>query len=333
MRTMFRYSLVVAAALFLTAGTASASWADKMFDELSKDFGSVPRGPMLKHYFRITNNTKDTVTIGEYPRVSCGCVSPRVLKTTLKPGEETHLYATMDTNRFSGPKSVTIFVQISSATSTEEVRLWVQANGRNDFNVGPDTLAMGTVKRGSSPSAAVTVTFYGMPDTKITDVKSESNYVKTEIKAVKSSNGEATFELKASLRSDTPVGKWYSDIWVKTNNPAIPQIRVPLTVDIESALSVSPDVVTLGKVKMDSENERRVVVRGTSPFKVVDIEGVDEVLSVKDSTEEAKQVHVLTVKLKPTATGELNRKIKVKTDLKEEGEIDFRVTGTVGPKE
>ena len=236
----------------------------------------------------------------------------------------------MDTTRFVGPKTVTIFVQFSTP-SFEEVRLWVQANGRNDFAVAPDTLAMGSIKRGSSPSAAVVVTFYGMPDTKITEVKTESNYIQTEVKAIKTEGGEAAFELKASLRSDTPTGKWYSDVWLKTNNPSIPQLRVPLTVEVESALSVSPDLVSIGQLKVEAESERRVVIRGAQPFKITEIEGTDDVLSVKDSTEEAKPIHVLTVKFKPTASGELKRKIKVKTDLKEENVIDFQVTATVMP--
>jgi hypothetical protein len=317
------------AASLLAVETASASWADKMFDELTKDFGSVPRGPMLKHYFRVVNNTNEPVTISNV-RVSCGCTNATALKTYLKPGEETHIYATMDTTRFVGPKTVTIFVQFSSP-SFEEVRLWVQANGRDDFKVGPDTLALGQVKRGSNPSAAVVVTFYGLQDTKITEVKTESNYIHTVVKPVKTDSGENAFELKASLRSDTPAGKWYSDVWLKTNNPSLPQIRVPLTVEIESALSVSPDVVSIGQMKVNGESERRVVIRGAQAFKVTKIEGADEVLTIKDSTEEAKSIHVLTVKIKPTKAGEVKRKIKVKTDLKEENEIDFQVTATIMP--
>jgi hypothetical protein len=326
---MLRYSLVLAVGL-LAAGTASASWADKLFEEVSKDFGSVPRGPTLKHYFRVVNNTKEVVTISNV-RASCNvCTRADALKMVLKPGEDTSVLVQMDTTKFTGPKSVTVTVQFSSP-SFEEVRLWVQANARNDFTVGPDTLAMGQVKRGSSPSAAVTVTFYGLPDTKITEVKAESNYIQTEVKAAKAQGTEVAFELKASLRPDTPVGKWYSDVWLKTNNPAIPQIRVPLTVEVESALSVSPDLVALGPVKVNGENERRVVIRGAQPFKVTAIEGADEEVIVKDSTDGAKQVHVLTVRIKPTKAGDVKRKIKVKTDLKEEGEVDFNVTASITP--
>src|SRR5262249_60707057 len=95
--------------------------------------------------------------------------------------------------------------------------------------------------------------------------------------------------------------------------------------------SAGAEVGTLGEGKVNGETERRVVARGAQPFKVPAIEGGDEELTVKDSTDEAKQVHVLTVKIKPTTAGDLKRKIKVKTDLKEEGEVDFNVTATITP--
>src|SRR5262249_47434155 len=150
-------------------------WADGLFSELSKDFGHVSRGPTLKHYFRVSNNTKSTVVISSV-RVSCGCVSATLSNNTLRPGESTTLEARMDTTRFVGPKTVTIFVQCGEPTA-QEVRLWVQANARSDFVLTPDTLTLGQVKRGSSPSAASTLTFYGHPGAKITKVTAESNYI------------------------------------------------------------------------------------------------------------------------------------------------------------
>src|SRR5262245_8431126 len=158
---MSRYRLVLVAALGLASPAGAATWAEGLFDALSKDFGSVPRGPLLAHDFRVTNNTKSAVTISSV-RVSCGCVTALARASTLKPGESTTVYATMDTTRFVGAKVVTIFVQFSQP-QFEEVRLLVQANGRTDFLVTPDTLRFGPVKRGTSPTTSTTVTFYGHP--------------------------------------------------------------------------------------------------------------------------------------------------------------------------
>ena len=61
-----------------------------------------------------------------------------------------------------------------------------------------------------------------------------------------------------------------------------------------------------------------------TPFKITAIKGTDDQLTVKDSTDEAKALHVLTVKLKAAKPGESSRTIRVITDLKEDGEIEFQ---------
>jgi hypothetical protein len=328
MATMFRYSFVLVLGLLAAGPAAAASWADGMFDESSKDFGSVARGPALSHPFRVKNNTKDDVNISNV-RVSCGCTSAWAVKTHLKPGEETAIMARMDTTRFIGPKTVTIFVQFDQP-QFDEVRLSVTANGRTDFAVSPEGFTFGTVKRGSQAEAAVTVNFYGN-DIKVVEAKTESNYIKATVAETKDANGATAWVVKAKLRNDVPVGKWFSDVWLKTNNPGLTQIRVPLNVEVEAALSVTPDAVALGAVKIDGEAERRIIIRGAQPFKITKIDGLDEQLTAKDNTEESKQVHVLTVKFKPEKAGDLAKKLHIITDLKDDNEVDVKVSAQVNP--
>jgi hypothetical protein len=326
---MLRYSLVVLAGLWAAGPALSATWADGLFEEFSKDFGSVPRGPMLSHPFHVVNNTRGPVNIASV-RVSCGCVSAVALKGHLESGESTHIVARMDTTRFTGLKSVTIYVQFDHP-AFEEVRLWVQANGRNDFTVTPDTLAFGQLKRGGTPAVSVLVSFYGAGETQITDAQSESNYIQPRVQEVRRLESEVTYQVTAHLRADSPVGKWYTDVWLKTNNAGMPQIRVPLTVEIESALSASPEAVALGAVRAHTENERRVIIRGVKPFKITKVLGVDAELVVRDNTTQARPVHVLTVKLKAGEPGELSRTLRVLTDLEDDNKIDFHVNAVVVP--
>jgi len=326
---MFRYSIVLFLGLAMASTSTAASWADGMFDELSKDFGSVPRGPTLTYPFRVKNNTKGPVNISSVS-VSCGCTNAQALKTYLQPGEETVILAKMDTTRFSGPKTVTIFVKFDRPAA-EEVRLWVTANGRSDVTISPEALTFGQIKRGATPEASVTVTFYGMPDLKLTEAKGDSNYVQATIGEAKAANGAIAYDVKAKLRNDTPAGKWYTDVWVKTNNAGLPQVRVPLTVDVAAALSVVPEAIGLGQVKINAEGERRVIIRGAQPFKITKIEGLDEQLTAKDGTEESKQVHILTVKFKGDKAGDVTKKIKIVTDLKEDNEVEIPVNGQIVP--
>jgi hypothetical protein len=321
--------LVLLAGIWAAAPAAAASWADAMFDELSKDFGSVPRGPTLKHPFRVVNKTGAPVNISSV-RVSCGCVTATALKGYLRSGEETVVLAEMDTTRFTGPKSVTIYVAFDQPRA-EEVRLWVQANGRNDFNVAPDTMAFGQVKRGTTPDAAVRITFYGNTEEQVTGVRCESNYVKPKLKEISRQESEVVYEVTAKLPEDIPAGKWYTDLWLQTANTSLPQIRIPLTVEIESALNVTPDAVTLGEIRQGTESERRVIIKGVKPFRVLKVTGTDALIDVRDNTPQSKMFHVLTVKLRAVQAGEVNRALSVVTDLPEDNKVEFQVHATVKP--
>src|SRR5262245_16962795 len=106
---MLRYSLGTLI-LLAAANLAAANWGDGLFDELSRDFGSVSHGQVVNHPFRLVNNTKETVRVSNV-RVSCGCVLARAMQSTLAPGQETVIYAQMDTGRFYNTKGVTIYVQ------------------------------------------------------------------------------------------------------------------------------------------------------------------------------------------------------------------------------
>jgi len=325
---MWRYSLVLAAGLVATAPALSATWADGMFDELKKDFGSVPHGQTQVHGFRFKNNTKGNVQISSL-RVSCGCVSATAPNPFLRPGEEATVQVRMDTSRFNGSRSVTIFVQFSSP-AFEEVRLWVSANSRNDFVVSPDTLAVGHVKRGAGGAGSVTVTFYGNRDAKISKVRAESNYIQPTVTEVRRLDHEVTYTLSAKIRPDTPVGKWYTDLWLETNVFGLTQMRVPLTVEVEAALTVNPPQLAAGEVKVGEEIERRVIVRGVEPFKILSVKGVDGVVSVKHG-DESREVHVLTVKVKPAKAGRLEKTLKVVTGLKGDNEVELKIEADAKP--
>jgi len=324
---MLRYSLPLSV-LLLTAGRANASWADSLFDELSRDFGSVARGQIVTHPFRVANTTKNTVHIS-HVRVSCGCTSAQALQTTLAPGQETAILVQMDTRRFYSTKNVTVYVQFDQPRF-EEVRLWVQANSRDDVSIQPDALAFGRIKRGSSPSAQVTISFFG-GQYEVTEVQCESNYVTPVCKLVRREGGEVSYQLAANLRPDAPAGKWFTDLWLKTNSPTMPKVRVPLTVEIESLLSVMPSAVTLGKVRVGSDIDRKVVIRGVQPFRITNIAGNDAQVQVKETNAQSKTVHVLTLTLRPNRAGEINRTTRVKTDLKTAGEIEFTAQADVVP--
>lgn len=325
---MLRHSLLITALLAFATHAHAQTRADALFDELTRDFGSVPRGQVLTHPFRIVNTTNQPVRISGVS-VSCRCVNARALKEYLQPGEETAVVAQMDTGVFINTRTVTIFVRFDQPRF-QEVRLWVQANSREDVQFAPGNIALGQVKRGATPEGKMTISFLG-GQTQITEVKSESNYVQPTMKAVKRANGDTAFEIIAKLRGDTPAGKWYTDLWLTTSNPSMPKLRVPVTVEVEAPLTVNPGTVALGQVKAGTETDRKVMIRGLKPFRITNINGTDDELQVRTTTSDSKSVHVLTVTLSPREPGSLSKNIRIETDIADGGDIEFRAHAEVIP--
>jgi hypothetical protein len=327
--TMFRQHLVVLLGLWALGPATAAAWAEELFDARAHDFGSVPRGPTLTHSFRLTNRLDAPIHIAGV-RVSCGCVTASALRNNVAPGKETAVVAQMDTRRFAGTKTVTIFVQMDQP-QWEEVRLSVTANSRDDVTVSPESFAFGRTQHGLSPSAHVSIALRGNSDWQILESRCDSNYVQTSVKEAGNDSGDARYEVTATLRPETPVGKWYTDVWLTTNDSNVPRVRIPLTVEIEPALRVNPHLADLGRVRVGDEVERKIIIRGATPFRITDVKGADGPLSVKDNAPGSKPVHVVTIKFKPAKVGQLNRSVRISTDMKDEGEVELRIKGQGAP--
>jgi hypothetical protein len=328
---MLRYSLVWV--VLLGAATPGwASWADDLFDELSRDFGPVPHGHVASHPFRLVNRTGKTVHISSV-RVSCGCTSAQALQDTLAPGQDTAILVQMDTRRFYGHRGVTVFVQFD-LPYFEEVRLWVQSDSRDDVTLLPESFGFGRIKRGNAAANSVTVSFIGDSSLRITSVHCDSNYIQADCEELRRGDGEVAYRISARLRPDIPAGGWFTDVWLATNNPTLPRVRVPLTVEVAAPATPAKALVqkvALGTVKAGEETDRKIVLRAATPFRVTAITGNDDGLHLDDPESDSRAVHVLTVTLHPEQSGTLTRSVRIRTDLPNASEIELQTSTTVIP--
>lgn len=324
---MYKYFVALALGALLCAPVGAAPGLAALFDAQSHDFGNVPIGPQLQTTFTLKNTTDQNIRIVS-ARVSCGCVTPTVTPGTVAPGQSTTVHASMDTRRFIGAKTVTIFV-LFDQPQLQEVSLVVSAFGRNDVTFSPDTLAFGQMKRGESRSVGTTITFYG--NTKITQAACDSGYVKLTLDGGQQSTNGTSYSLKATMRPDIPVGKWFTDVWVSTSQSGNNKIRIPLTVDVEPALQVLPGAVTFDSAKVGAEEKKQVVIKGSSPFRILEVTGGDGVFAAEAKNTEAKPVHIITVTFHPSKEGDFVKNLKIVTDMKEEGQVDVKVKGKAMP--
>lgn len=324
--------LAAAAAL---VGTAASAWAGPgdLFAEKTADFGTTARGTVLVHYFRFTNTTNQTLVLGN-PRVSCGCVTATVSSTQVGPGESAAVVAYMDTNRIQTPnvtKTVLVYVPFL-APIQEEVTLKVQTVARNDLLLSPDTLAFGTVKHGQGGKATTKVTFLADPSWQVTEATSTGGYVTVEFKQDARQGSVVTYEVTATLSKDCPAGNWASDVYLKTSNAAVAKLRIPVTVNVVPVVSASPDAVSFGDVSLGATPERKVTLRGTTAFKILEVRGADDQLKVTADQKDASPVHTLVLAAHPTAIGGFTRTVEIVTDSKDQPKLVIPVTAKVVQK-
>jgi len=323
---MPRFSLVIPALLILASIGQAAG--ENYFEERTHDFGNVPRGPMLVHHFKLTNPHKETLTISGL-RVSCGCVSATAPVTTLAPGASTAVMAQMDSRRFVANKQVTIFVTFSTPRA-EEITLLVKAYGRDDFSITPDTLSFGTVRKGSEAKASVSVSMFNAPNMQLTGATCESAFVRINTAKVAKANNESAWEVTAVLRSELPVGKWFTDVWVDTDNPSMPKIRLPLTVEVQPSMMASPANVNFEDMKVGGTLEKTVIVRADKPFRIREVQGADGSVKVTAKSDDARAVHIVTISFKPSVQGDLTRSIRIVAEgMGEEASVTIPLTGRV----
>jgi hypothetical protein len=326
--TRFAWSMVLLGAIVTASAPAqSQSWADKMFkDGVSKDFGSQPHGAQLTHTFTVTNIYAVQMEITQV-KSGCGCLTATAKKRVLAPRESTTIDVVMDTKRFTGPKTVGVRVTVGPEyiSSTE---LILKANSRADIVFNPGQVNFGAVTRGQTPTQFVDVEYAGAQNWQISEVVAKDvPYTVTHKESYRKPGGVG-YRLTVTLKADAPVGAHRHNVFLKTNDTASPLVPVLVEASVQSALSVSPEALSLGTVKAGTPLVRRVVVRGSKPFHVTGVEGVGdgfdlaEPLAIND-----QPVQFVTFRCQPAKDGAFRREMKIKTTV-QEAPVSVIIDGT-----
>jgi RNA polymerase sigma factor (sigma-70 family) len=110
---------------------------EQMFpDGRSHDFGSVTRGTEAKCTFRITNTTTLPIQLGNI-RATNGCLKSEVTKRRLEPNETGELQIIMDTRRFAGSKTVTVYLEVKNARGLQTHQFTITADSQEKGNSAP----------------------------------------------------------------------------------------------------------------------------------------------------------------------------------------------------
>ncbi len=321
--------------LTLTASPVSAeNWANNMFkDGLAHEFGNVPHGSQLYHRFVITNIYAVPLKITNVRSSCLVCTSVTASTEFIKPKETGWVDLLMDARKFTGEKKITIFVTVGDGSdymSTAELK--VTASSRTDIVFNPGSVNFGSLPTGKKATQKIDIEYAGQLDWKVTEVNTNDGPFEATITELYRKPGRVGYQVAVTLNEDAAAGSLKHEFFLKTNDQASKTVPVVVEANLQAALSVLPDRVSLGSdVKVGDEITRKVVVRGVKAFKVTEVEGFGEAIElVGKLPEKAALAHSLIFKCKPDKDGDFKKALQIKTDLQDKP-VSVTIEGKVGP--
>lgn len=325
-------SAVVAVALLAgPARTQTTAWANKLFsDGTQHDFGVVPRGAQLKHTFKMKNIYKVPLELTNLKPSCSACLTWDLSKQVLQPNEEGTLEVNVDARRFSGPKSFTLSVTVGPqfiSTAT----LQITANARQDVVFNPGDVNFGVVARGQSPTKTIDVEYAGAMDWRISEVvKSSGAPFQLKVEEFQREGTQLRrvgYRLTVTLKPDAPAGAFTQQLILKTNDPATPVLNVAVLGNVQATLAVAPSVVKLDGIQLGEMQTRKVLVKGSRPFRITAIDGAGDGVTA-DVPDRSASTQVVTLRIQPERAGDLRKQLLIRTDLERET-VTVTVEGAV----
>jgi hypothetical protein len=307
--------LTISPLLFCAGASADDGWARRMFDSLEYDFGDLARGADAEHRFKISNIYQEDIRIASV-RSSCGCTAPKLTEQLIKSGQSGELIVKFNTIAFKGAHSATITVTFEPPFDAE-VRILVHGFVRSDVVFQPGRIEFGSVASTAGAEKVVRVSYAGRADWRITDVRSSNRDVEVNLTEEERKEGRVVYEMQFRLKQGAPPGYINDRLTIVTNDPDHRYIPLPIEGRVtDDSITVSPTELHLGKLQPGETVTKQLVVRGSAPFRIVDIgcasgsECFDFI--VGDSP---RKLHLIPVKFTaPAKPGPVSEEIKITGD-------------------
>jgi len=315
-----------------TRPAAAQDWISAVFPERAYNFGTVARGSKVLHSFRLVNRTNQDIHIADW-RTKCGCTEVRVGARDIPPGTQTVIEAAIDTTRFQGYKASGLILVLDRPTLIE-VDLSLTCFIQGEIVMNPGQIDFGITRRGTTPSVTLTMNYAGgRPGFTVDRMRTRSDDVTAKVQELgRSADGSIQFQLTANLSPTLRSGPFRDEVTLFTNDPAVPTIPISVSANVQSALTVSPSVLNLGRVRPGDVVTKTVLVRSSQPFKLTELKPSQGELSVTPDPDGARPLHTVNLTFKaPARPGPFHAVCEIGTDLKDEPTTSLSTFATVGP--
>lgn len=315
------FSLAIVAACIGNSTAVAQSWAQQLVQPQKLDFGVIAAGSESMKVLTIENTTNAVVHIvGASP--GCQCVMPGApSQSLLQPGEKATLEVRMNTRSYKHERDTFLTITFD-APQLEIVRIPVHAYIRTDVVFTPGKIDFGSTEIGAGAEVTCKIAYAGRPDWKILDIKYTNKDLNASLKETdrKPGLGTADFELTMTLAPTAGPGRFREIITIVTDDAASP--NVPLMVEgiVRSDITLANDNVRIRDLKPGEVTTVKVVVQGTKPFVVEDVDcpKMQDCFKVKlDSSEKKLQIVELEFTA-PNTPGKFSEELIVKIKGREE---------------
>ena len=305
--------MLLACLLLAPTTTRAAAWADRLFDELERDFGVVQRGSKPEYDFVLTNTGSGDVRIKRL-RVSCACTRVSSSTDVIPTGASAAIHAVMDTAAFAGPKSVTIYVELDRPRRAQ-VTLRLACVSSTEPVAKTSELNFGLVAVGGPVVRKLNIDYVGDPTWRVVGLDFGNPHLRAEIGEVSRKEGKVRYELTVTLDGAAPAGLFADTIRIRANDAAAPRIHVAVKAQVEKGLVAAPSVLEFRDLAPGAIITRNVLVKAPEPFRVTRVDKSRGMFTVRSSPKPKRtQLVVLTLTV-PDDPGALVDHLEFVTDL------------------
>ncbi len=310
---------------------AQSSWAEQLVQPQKLDFGVIAAGSESIRVLTIENTTKTVVQIiGASP--GCQCVQlGEPSQNILQPGEKATIDVRMNTRSYRHQRDTFLTVTFG-APQLATVRIPVTAYIRTDVVFTPGKIDFGSREVGTGGEVTCKIAYAGRSDWKILDIKYTNKDLNAILKEVERNPGLGTadFELTMTLAPASRPGRIREIITIVTDDAASP--NVPLMVEgiVKSDITLANDNVRIRDLKPGEVTTVKVVVQGTKPFVVEDVDcpELQDCFKVKLDSQEKKLQIVELEFTAPANLGKFAEEMVVKIKGREDT-YSFTVSGEI----
>jgi Protein of unknown function (DUF1573) len=257
------------AILFLLGSLPAPLQAQLDFGEPIADRGDVRSGTPLAHRFTFVNRGAGIVEITG-ARASCGCLKPRLETHTCQPNESGSLLLEVNTlSQAPGPHEWKAWITYKAGDTSYEALVELRAHILAEITVRPAAM---TIFAGSSVEHEILLTDLRSKPLSIKEVRPTSPYLKSQVVGeYQDESGHQIRKLKVQVASDYPAGRHEEVVSIYTDDPAYPELKVPITILKEGRqrLSPTPAEVTIQASRGQSASSKVVLVRDSLNQQVV----------------------------------------------------------------